>query len=168
MGSMIDLPHGTSPDLVLVHPTPEEKLHQFKLNAVEWRGALDPETYLRREEVLSNQNQTQNGGISYWILVDKTAKSNPIDPSSPIRLPLASCETYRKRALVWRDGKVVETICHGIGSVFCAPHLRGRRYAQRMMQELGQVLKTYQTSEDRECLFSVLYSDIGKVGVPCA
>ncbi|KAF1951496.1 hypothetical protein CC80DRAFT_424774 [Byssothecium circinans] len=162
MGSMADLPHGASADLALVHPTPEEKLYQFKLNGAEWRGALDLEAYLRREEVLSNQALTRDGGISYWILIDKTAKSNPIDPTSSARLPLASCETYRKKALVWRDGEVVETICHAIGSVFCAPHLRGRKYAQRMMREVGEALKTYQTSKERECLFSVLYSDIGK------
>lgn len=163
MGSFADLPHGSSPNLALVTPTPEEKLTQFKLNGAEWRGALSFEAYLRREEVLSQQPLTRDGGISYWILVDKTAKETPLDPTSNARLPLASCETYRKKALVWQDGKVQETICHGIGSVFCAPHLRGRRYAQRMMQEVGEVLKTHQTSKERACLFSVLFSDIGKV-----
>ncbi|KAF2638078.1 hypothetical protein P280DRAFT_90491 [Massarina eburnea CBS 473.64] len=162
MGSIVHLPLATSVDLALVHPTAGEKLYQFSLNGAEWRGALSLEAYLRREEVLSNQALTREGGISYWILIDKTAKSNPLDPSSSTRLPLASCETYRKKALVWQDGEVKETICHGIGSVFCAPHLRGRKYAQRMMQEVAEALRTYQTSKERECLFSVLYSDIGK------
>lgn len=162
MGSLPDLPHGSSPHLALVHPTQEELLIQFNLNGAEWRGALSQEAYLRREHVLSQQDQTKDGGISYWILVDKTAKQNPLDPTSSARLPLASCETYRKKALVWQDGKLQETICHGIGSVFCAPHLRGRKYAQRMMQELGEALKTYQTDK-LDCMFSVLFSDIGKV-----
>jgi hypothetical protein len=152
MGSITNLPHGTSPNLALVHPTKEELLIQLKMNGAEWRGALSLEAYLRREEVLSNQALTRD-----------EATANPLDPSSSERLPLASCESYRKRALVWKDGKVQETICHGIGSVFCAPHLRGRKYAQRMMQELGKALENHQTTDKTVCLFSILFSDIGKV-----
>ncbi|KAJ4301861.1 hypothetical protein N0V90_003957 [Kalmusia sp. IMI 367209] len=162
MGSLTELPHGSSPDLALVHPTEEEKLIQFNLNGSEWRGALSLEAYLRREDVLAQQDYTKDGGISYWVLIDKTARNNPLDPTSSARLPLASCETYQKKALVWKDGELKETICHGIGSVFCAPHLRGRKYAQRMMQEVGEVLRTYQTDEKTDCMFSVLFSDIGK------
>jgi len=165
MGSLADLPHGSSPHLALVHPTAEEKLMQFKLNGAEWRGALSLDAYLRREDVLAQQALTKDGGITYWILVDRNAQGNPLDPVSSTRLPLASCETYRKRALVWIDGQVQETVCHGIGSVFCAPHLRGRKYAQRMMQELGEALKTHQTGPDKDCLFTVLFSDIGKVSL---
>ncbi|KAF2813304.1 uncharacterized protein BDZ99DRAFT_438365 [Mytilinidion resinicola] len=147
-----NLPAGNCPTLGLVHPTAEEKLAQFKANGVEWRGALSLETYLRREEVLANQNQTKNGGITYWALVDTAAEK---------RVVLCGCETYRKKALVARNGKVEETISHGIGSVFCPPAMRGNRYAQRMMQEVGKALRTWQTG-DKESLFSVLYSDIGK------
>lgn len=160
---MIDLPRGDSPTLQLVHPTQEEKLIQFNLNGAEWRGALSLPAYLRREETLANQTLTRDGGISYWILVDTALEGNPFDPSSKTRLPLASCETYRKRALVWQNGELHESICHGIGSVYCAPHLRKRGYAQRMMTELCKTLKTYQMEHDRENLFSVLFSDIGKV-----
>ncbi|KAF2869838.1 hypothetical protein BDV95DRAFT_497347 [Massariosphaeria phaeospora] len=162
MGSTLDLPGGNSPTLALVHPTEEEKLIQFNLNGAEWRGALSLQAYLRREQILSSQTLTRDGGITYWILVDTATETNPLDPSSSARLPLASCETYRKKALVWQDGLVCETIAHGIGSVFCAPHLRKRGYAARMMQELGKALETHQTTKDKECLFSVLYSDIGK------
>lgn len=167
MGSHVDLPRGDSKTLQLVHPTEEEKAIQFKLNGAEWRGALSLPTYLRREEALSSQALTCNGGITYWILIDTALDGNPLDPSSGTRLPLASCETYRKKALVWRDGKLEETVCHGIGSVFCAPHLRRRGYAQRMMQELGKALRTHQMLEENENLFSVLYSDIGKVSSGC-
>lgn len=167
MGSITELPHGSSLNLALVHPTEEEKLIQFNLNGAEWRGALSLEAYLRREDVLAQQDYTKDGGISYWILIDKTARTNPLDPTSSARLPLASCETYQKKALVWKDGELKETICHGIGSVFCAPHLRGRKYAQRMMQEVGEVLRTYQTDGKIDCMFSVLFSDIGKVSKLC-
>jgi hypothetical protein len=165
MGSMIDLPSGDSSTLRLVHPTQEEKHIQFNLNGAEWRGALSLPAYLRREDTLSQQPLTRDGGITYWILVDTALKGNPFEPASGTRLPLASCETYRKRALVWQDGKLHENICHGIGSVFCASHLRKRGYAQRMMRELCTTLRTYQAEEGKENLFSVLYSDIGKVGV---
>jgi hypothetical protein len=165
MGSIVDLPRGDSPTLQLVHPTEEEKLIQFNLNGAEWRGALSMPAYLRREETLSQQALTRRGGITYWILVDTALKGNPLDPASGTRLPLASCETYRKKALVWQDGKLHESICHGIGSVFCASHLRKRGYAQRMMQELCKALRTYQMEQGDENLFSVLYSDIGKVSI---
>ncbi|KAH9865799.1 hypothetical protein J1614_009386 [Plenodomus biglobosus] len=162
MDALTNLNKGDSSTLALVHPTEQEKLSQFKLNGAEWRGALSLEAYLRREEVLSNQALTKNGGISYWILVDTSLPNNPLDPESGTRLPLASCESYRKKALVWQNGKVQEVITHGVGSVFCANHLRKRGYAQRMMQELGEALKTYQTTDKDDCLFSILFSDIGK------
>jgi hypothetical protein len=88
-----------------------------------------------------------------------TPSSSP-PGSRPI---LASCESLRKRALVrTADGQVKEVITHGIGSVFCDPKYRGRGYAGRMLQELGEKLKTWQSDEGKECLFSILYSDIGK------
>lgn len=162
MSANVDLPRGDSPTLALVHPTEEEQLIQSKLNGAEWRGALSPSAYLRREITLSQQALTKEGGITYWILVDTALKNNPLDPDSGTRLPLASCETYRKKALVWRDGKLHEVVSHGVGSVFCGQHLRGKGYAQRMMKELGKALQTHQT-ENKECLFTILYSDIGKV-----
>lgn len=163
MRSAIDLlPEGDSPTLALVHPTEEEQLIQSKLNGAEWRGALSPSAYLRREAVLAQQALTKEGGITYWILVDTALKNNPLDPDSRTRLPLASCETYRKKALVWQDGQLQEVVSHGVGSVFCGQHLRKRGYAQRMMRELGKTLRTHQTDKE-ECLFTILYSDIGKV-----
>lgn len=166
MNRNLDLPRGDSPTLALVHPTKEEQLIQSRLNGAEWRGALSLSAYLRRETTLSQQALTKEGGITYWILVDTALKNNPLEPDSGTRLPLASCETYRKKALVSRDGQLQEVITHGVGSVFCGQHLRGRGYAQRMMKELGEVLQTHQTN-DRECLFTILYSDIGKVSWIC-
>lgn len=163
MSSTIDLPRGDSPTLALVHPTEEEQLIQSRLNGAEWRGALSPSAYLRREATLSQQSLTKEGGITYWILVDTSLKDNPLDPDSAARLPLASCETYRKKALVSQGEKLQEVVSHGIGSVFCGPHLRKRGYAQRLMTEVGTILQTHQTDDSKNCLFTVLYSDIGKV-----
>lgn len=160
------LPKGDSPTLAIVRPTEAEQLIQAKLNGAEWRGALSPAAYLRREATLSKQALTRDGGITYWILVDTALENNPLDPDSGTRLPLASCETYRKKAFVWRDGTLEEVVSHGVGSVFCGQHLRKRGYAQRLMIELGKTLRTHQTDE-KECLFSILYSDIGKVSCRC-
>jgi hypothetical protein len=167
MAALEHLNKGDAPSLVLVHPTEAEKQIQFNLNGAEWRGALSLPAYLRREAALAQTALTRDGGITYWILVDTSLPHNPLDPDSGTRLPLASCETYRKKALVWQNGELKEVVCHGIGSVYCAKHLRKRGYAQRMMKELGKALRTHQTAEGTESLFSVLYSDIGPVSIPC-
>ena len=111
MDTISSLNKGDAPTLALVHPTEEEKLIQFKLNGAEWRGALSLPAYLRREAILSQQALTKDDGISYWILVDTSLTTNPLDPDSGTRLPLASCETYRKKALVSQNGKLQEVIC---------------------------------------------------------
>lgn len=149
-----DLPLHTSPALELDHPTNDECLEQQKLNGKEWRGALTIEAYLRREAYLGNQDSTRNGGMTYWALVDTN--------TSPRRV-LASCETHKKKAYVWSNGKLKETVVHGIGSVFCPPQFRRRGYAGRMMLELGQALKKWQGGNEEGCAFSILFSDIGKV-----
>ncbi|KAH7054636.1 hypothetical protein B0J12DRAFT_658384 [Macrophomina phaseolina] len=152
-GHAYDLPMGDCPSLALVEPTEEEKVQQWTKNAPAWRGALSTDAYIRREHHLSSQELTKDGGQTWWILVDTAAKQ---------RKALAGCESFRKKAIVAKDGQIKDVITHGIGSVFSPPEHRGKGYAGRMMQELGKKLKTWQTSEKRDCLFSILYSDIGK------
>jgi hypothetical protein len=61
------------------------------------------------------------------------------------------------------NGHIEEGIVHGIASVFTFSEFRGRGYAARMMRELAQALRTWQTgSTGRRCFGSILYSDIGK------
>ena len=103
-----------------------------------------------------SQAFTKDGGITFWILVDSTLPPNE-------RPVLGSCESLRKRALVARCGKLEEVVSHGIGSVFCNPDYRGRGYAQRMMEELGKKLETWNQENGKMTDFTVLYSDIGKV-----
>lgn len=156
--SAADLPASTSPSLALVHPTTAEKLATWRLNSQVWCGRLSLEAYLRRESVLANQILTRDGGITFWILVDTSA------PTSTTRMILASCETYRKRALIAiGNAKVEEVVSHGIGSVYCNPQLRGRGYAGRMMKEIGMKLDTWQQEDGKRADFTVLFSDIGKV-----
>ncbi|KAK0109504.1 hypothetical protein ONS95_002193 [Cadophora gregata] len=153
------LPPSTSPDLHLTHPTPAECQHIWTLIHPAWGDSLDLPQFLAESEHLLTVPLARDGGMTLWILVDKTL---PPD-ERPI---LASCETFKKKGLLSREGAVTDgvqdVVIHGIASVFCDPAYRGRGYAQRMMQELGDVLKTWQVAEGETCVGSVLYSDIGK------
>jgi len=151
----ISFPDCNSPTLALVQPTRDENLQQTELNGASWRGALSSEAYLRREEHLSKTNLSRDSGLTMWVLVDTAC-------SPDRRVVLSGCETIRKKALVSRNGKIEEVISHGVGSVFTPPMCRKRGYGARMIKELSKQLKTWQTG-DHTSLFSVLYSDIGKV-----
>ncbi|KAL8785458.1 MAG: hypothetical protein Q9195_008635 [Heterodermia aff. obscurata] len=151
-----DLPPKDSPTIALVHPTAEERFRTWELNGSSWRGRLSLEAYLRREEYLASQPFSRDEGMSFWILVDTASTGSS-------RAILASCESFRKRALIKRPGEdVQEVVSHGIGSVFCNPEYRGRGYARRMMNELARQLDTWQQKNGEKAYFTVLYSDIGK------
>ena len=150
-----DLPPAQSPYLHLSHPTPGECLTIWNLTSLAWTDALTLPQYLEESAYLTTVPLAKDGGMSLWILVDKTL---PPD-QRPI---LCSCETFRKRSLVSRgDGSVTEAIIHGVASVFCDPIYRRRGYAARMMKELTKVLRSWQVGAT-PCVGSVLFSDIGK------
>ena len=149
-----DLPDKDDPGLYLTQATAAEIDEITQGNSSEWKGALSVEAYYRREAHLLDQDLTRQGGLTAWALVYGQGESRTV---------LSSCETIRKKALVaQRDGQIVETISHGIGSVFCPPKYRGRGYGGTMMKLLGDQLRTWQTEADNPSKFSVLYSDIGK------
>lgn len=152
----IELPSGDSPELVLTRATPTERVESIKLNSTEWKGPLDLDSYLAREDTLLQQRLTKRGLIC-WILVDRRQPENA-------RTILSSCETYRKTTMVARSGKVEEAPAQGVGSVYCRPEFRGKGYAKRMLEELSKKIDKWQTEvEPKERpLFSVLFSDIGK------
>lgn len=151
-----DLPAGESPDLILVPATPAERIASIKLNSVAWKGPLDVETYIEREDHLMQQRLTRDG-LTCWILVDR---NEPVGG----RTILSSCESYRKKALMAHDGQVEDVATHGVGSVYCRPEFRGKGYAKRMFEELRLKLDTWEMEEEsrRKSLFTVLFSDIGK------
>ena len=155
------LPDKNSPHVRLVVATPEELLAQTTANSVEWKGILPSvESYNRREAVLINQDLTRDGGLTPWLLV--------YDPPDGPRQVLCGCESLRKRALISDGGYTSDLVAHGIAGVFCPPPNRGKGYAGRMMAELGKVLETWQIPPGQKHTFSVLYSDIGKVGRPAS
>ncbi|KAI4135014.1 MAG: hypothetical protein LQ341_005936 [Variospora aurantia] len=153
------LPASSSPMLQLVPANDTEFVQSSIMNAPSWKGPLNLDDYLEREAHLRKTDLNRHGGITAWILVDTV---HPPSQKGTRRI-LASCETLRKRALVARkDGPAVETISHGIGSVYCPEAYRGRGYAQRMLTELAHILDTWQQREGEKGDFTVLWSDIGK------
>jgi hypothetical protein len=154
---MAALPDRNSSELYLVVATPEEILAQQNANSDEWRGSLPLDAYLRREELLVDQTLTRDGGLTAWSLVYQPAGSDEKD-----RKVLCGCETIKKRALVASSNTVEAVTTHGVCSVFCPPENRGKGYAGRMIADLGEKLRTWQ-SNGQDNLFSVLWSDIGKV-----
>jgi GNAT superfamily N-acetyltransferase len=150
-----ELPDKNSADIQLVVATPDEIYAQQIANSSEWQGALSMEAYLRREVFLANQEMTKDGGFTGWALVYQRPGDNK-------RRVLCGCETLRKKALVFQDGKAEEVIAHGVGSVFCPPKYRGKGYAGRMIADLGKRLQSWQSDGSQRVLLSVLFSDIGK------
>lgn len=150
------LPPGDSLDLVLVPATPDERIASIKLNSVAWKGPLDVETYIARENHLLSQQLTRDS-LTCWILVDRS------EPEGN-RTILSSCESYRKTALLAHDGTVEKVATHGIGSVYCRPDFRGKGYAKRMFEELCLKLETWQMEKEprSSSAFTILFSDIGK------
>ncbi|KAF2973053.1 hypothetical protein GQX73_g581 [Xylaria multiplex] len=180
-------PDAADRSLVLTHPTAAEKEQTWRLNHGEWGGPLDLPMYLKREPFLASTSLAANGGMVHWILTD-APPTQPVSQHEKRRV-LASCEHICKRVLyVPRNGdEVREGFGYGIGSVYTYPEFRGRKYAARMLRELGEVLKTWpeeeqlrkkrsqgdepdsrgqsngQTkAEGREAVCSALWSDIGK------
>lgn len=151
-----DLPAGDSPDLMLVPATPEERVASIKLNSRAWKGPLDVDTYIAREDHLHRQRLTR-AGLTCWILVDRNEPENS-------RTILSSCETYQKKALLAYDGRVEDTATHAVGCVYCRPEFRGKGYAKRMLEELSTKLDTWNMEKEPRgrALFTILFSDIGK------
>ncbi|KAK4940840.1 hypothetical protein LTR10_019112 [Elasticomyces elasticus] len=151
------LPSTQSPDLKVEPATPLEYLQTTHLNAEEWKGPLDLQQYLEREEVLQQTDLTKDGRITGWILTSDAIPCNP-NGTRPI---FASCETIQVCAYVAHKGYIQNVQAHGIASVFTRSEYRGKGYAARMMVELGKRLESWQKLEDLSNAFSVLYSDIG-------
>lgn len=150
-----NLPDASSTDLVLCQPTPAECLEIWTRVSASWKNALTVPAFMEESNFLTTVPLARDGGLTMWALVDK-------NKSADGRTLLSSCETFRKRGLTSdADGNVDEVIVHAIASVFCAPAYRRRGYAARLMKELADKLRHWQ-SEYGTSIGSVLYSDVGK------
>lgn len=150
----MSLPEVNSPSITLTTPSPSEQLEIWTATHAPWGPGLTLQQYIDREEYLVNIGLARNGGLSPWML---TTTDSP-------RSVLSSCETLRKR-VIYRDpktGTVKEVLGHGVASVFTYDQCRGKGYASKMMQLLGEHLAAQQAAKDGDAQLSVLYSDIGK------
>jgi hypothetical protein len=149
------LPDSGWPSLGLAQPTANESIKISTNTSAVWKDALTLPVYLQESEFLSTVPLAADGGLTTWILVDK---SLPPDQ----REIYCSCESYCKRSRA-RDAEdnVEDVMIHGVVSVFGPTEYRGRGYAARHMKELAQVLRTWQSERGR-VVGSALYSDIGK------
>ena len=155
-GDAAVLPDSSSPKLHLSHPTDEENVSIWMLTSNSWKGALTIPQYLEESSYLTTVPLAKDGGMTQWVLVDKTLPPNQ-------RQLLASCETFRKRSLISDpSGNVTETITHGVASVYCDPKYRRRGYASRLLNDLGEVLPGWQVEQNKPVVASVLFSDVGK------
>lgn len=166
------LPSSSAPHLALARPTAAERARILRLNGASWRGALPLDAYARREAHLAAQDLTRGGGWAAWVLVEGEDLWNGTyggkeGGEEGRRRVLASCETYRKRAIVadGRSGIVRDVWAQGVGSVYCPVEMRGRGYAGRLMRELA-LAGGHHAFDDGPCEASVLFSDIGKVTTP--
>ncbi|KAE8348657.1 hypothetical protein BDV28DRAFT_81767 [Aspergillus coremiiformis] len=147
------LPSGDSPELVLVPASLEERIAALKLNSPAWKGPLDLDAYITRENHLAQQSLTKDGLITWLLVVQGQPEGE--------RTILSSCETYKKKAVLVQNGKVEYVPALSIGSVFCRPEFRGKGYAKRMIQELVMKMDM-EPKATNKVPFSLLYSDIGK------
>ncbi|KAF2157264.1 hypothetical protein K461DRAFT_218985 [Myriangium duriaei CBS 260.36] len=135
----------------LATQTPEEAQEAIAWRAESMRGPLNPEVYLRREDLLAEQQLTRRGGLLGWILA--------VDRADGSREQLCACETLRKRALVAtaNSDHVDQVICYGVASVYCPPANRAKGYPSAMLAQLAKWMEA-----DGKAAFSVLYSGIGR------
>lgn len=142
-------------NLGLSHPTSDEEVIIWNSTAAPWSDTLPLPVYLEESAYMKTAPLAKNGGLTLWILVDKSL------PPGKRRI-FSSCETFQKQALSSRaDGKVAEVKVHGIASVYTPLKHRGCGYAKEMMRELAAELYNW-GKPDTECIGSILYSDIGK------
>jgi hypothetical protein len=158
-------PLSNSPTVKLVPPTDEERINQWSIAGVTWRGPQTLQAFVDRELALATRLGIKDGGIKHWILVDTAEKV----PAGGTRTILASCETLKRRAIVSRAGpngkRIVEpTWSYGVAGVHSRKEFRGTGYGKRMITDIGKYMRHEEENFGMEkALFSVLYSAVGVV-----
>jgi GNAT superfamily N-acetyltransferase len=159
------MPAADAPNVQLVPPTDNERINQWNITAVSWRGPQTIQAFVDRELGLATQLGIKDGGIKHWILVDENEKV----AEGANRTILCSCETLRRKAIVSKvgtDGKraVESTWCYGVAGVHTRKEFRGKGYGRRMISDIGKKMRGEQENYGMEKpLFSVLYSAVGVV-----
>ncbi|KAK7683208.1 hypothetical protein QCA50_013881 [Cerrena zonata] len=154
--------------LSLYPATDDQKIESRRRSYVEWNRGLSLEHYLRRDELMYDDEHAREY-ITTWVLA-------PRDDPKTLDF-MCSCETFRRPAIVAKatekGPQVQDVIGYGIASVFTPETRRGKGYAKHMMRLLHWIISppsTVQfpsswgappTSPIGNASFSVLYSDVG-------
>lgn len=141
----------TTDDVLFIRADDELRKLAWQLNGVSWAAPIELDEYVRREEHLSQQALTREGGCTYWILAHKDDQTHIV----------ASCEATRKTVFIAGKGTsssdgFIEATGYAIASVHTNPQYRRLGMAAYMLRKL-------QENMDAESECSVLYSDIGKL-----
>lgn len=153
-GNPHPLPPPEASYLELQVPSHAELQEIYRMSFAEWGDSLTLPQFLEESDFLAAIPLAKDRGMDSWILTDNRV---PVD-KRPI---LASCETFRKRALVVnRDGQLSERMIHGIASVFVNPSHRRQGYAASLMRHLKKQMPSWDVGPLKS-VGSILYSDIG-------
>ncbi|QRW18544.1 hypothetical protein RhiXN_03468 [Rhizoctonia solani] len=131
--------------LTISQATQEQKLEIYKHINDHWgTPETGPDYFIQYHSIIETKNYTQDGRITYWVLVPEDAKD-----TSDI---LSCCRTYRRDASVLSPSsdQPTQAIGYAIGTVVTPKKCRGQGYANHQHPTF--------------CLsaaFSVLYSDVG-------
>lgn len=87
MDPAIEPPSAECPNLHLSHLTPEECTQIWSSTAASWKDSLSVPLYIAEAQYLMTVPLAENGGMTIWILVDKTKLPNQ-------RQILCSCESF--------------------------------------------------------------------------
>lgn len=150
LGTAAITPPPSIPDpstLILRLLTPAEKEASWTTNSVSWAGRLTQADYVAREAANGASRLLRDGGVRYWGLTTE-GEGGEI---------YAAVETLKKRVLVQKNKSFDTEDAYGIASVFTPAKYRGHGLAGTMMRKLGEWLDT----EEANCRFSVLFSDVG-------
>lgn len=150
LGTAAITPPPTIPDpstLILRLLTPAEKEASWVTNSASWAGRLTQADYVAREAANGASRLLRDGGVRYWGLTTE-GEGGEI---------YATVETLKKRVLVQKNESFNIEDTYGIASVFTPAKYRGHGLAGAMMRKLGEWLDT----EEANCRFSVLFSDVG-------
>ncbi|KAF9449934.1 hypothetical protein P691DRAFT_702200, partial [Macrolepiota fuliginosa MF-IS2] len=122
-------------EISLYVATPEQTIVSRKRTAVEWGRGLTLDEYLDRDAVGEGEEFARDGKLITWVLAPR---------NDPTTLDFfCSCETFKRKIVLCRpsqSGVLEEGYGYGIGTVFTAPHHRGKGYGKHMMRLLHWVL----------------------------
>ncbi|KAG8710529.1 hypothetical protein FRC11_004428, partial [Ceratobasidium sp. 423] len=150
-----------------IAPATQEQRNEIIKHVYEHWGSSEAslDYYIRYHSVIETKNYTQDGRMTYWVLV-------PEDEKETLDI-LSCCRTFRRDASILHPAsdKPIGAFGYAVTAVVTPKKYRGRGYANRMLTLLHHALapNVYSTPGVNidippavyPAAFSVLYSDVG-------